>query len=1100
MDFLRGGGDMAALIRDRDWSASPLGSIDQWPQSLRTALSIVLASRFPMALWWGDELTQFYNDGYRPVLGALKHPASLGQRAQECWAEIWDVIGPMARNVLTTGEATWSADLLLVMERNGYVEETYFTFSYSAIRDESGGISGMLITCTETTERVLAERRLLVLRDLAARLADCSTVAETVETAMAVLAETGEVAKDVPFAALHLCEGARARCAGRVRLPPSAACPEEVELAAPHAEPIARVVESGRAEVVEVDERFGALEPGAWPERPRAAVILPVAKPGEARGYGALTVGVSPRRALDPDYRSFLDLVARQIATGVTAAEAHEAERRRAEQLAELDRAKTRFFSNASHELRTPLTLILGPLADALDGRFGPTPPALTEALAMTERNAQRLRKLVDTLLDFTRLEEGRARVKAEEVDVSALTRDLASAFAPAVDHAGLRLDVSCDPLPPAWVDPGMWEKITLNLLSNALKYTLDGRITVSLREHEGALRLEVTDTGVGIPAADLPRVFDRFYRVEGQRARTHEGSGIGLALVRELVELHGGRVEAHSAPGAGSRFVVSIPRATPAAAREPTPESPRASRPAAQVAARAYVEEALPTGAAADREARDARRPRVLLADDNADMRAYVARILAAHWDVVAVADGEEALEAARHRPPDVVVTDIMMPRMDGFGLLRELRREARTRDVPVLVLSARAGEEARVEGLDAGADDYLVKPFSARELVARVRVNLELSRRRLDADRRKDELFAVVGHELRNPLAPILTALEVMKVRGVVGGEREREVIERQVAHMMRLVDDLLDVARIVRGSLVLERKSLSVADVIDRAVEMASPLLERAAHHLELDVAPDLRVPGDAVRLAQVFSNLLTNACRYTPAGGNVRVTARREGDRVVVTVCDDGRGIDPSHLERVFEPFVQAERGSEDAAAGLGLGLPLVRSLVGLHGGTVEARSEGRGKGAELVVVLPYEDGAPDARSAQSFAAPGPSAASGKVLVVDDNEDAAEMLALALEQRGYEVAVAHDGPEALALAAGFRPQVAVIDIGLPVMDGYELARRLREQVDARLRLVAVTGYGQASDRRRSREAGIDAHLVKPVDMRALAAALIADAPAA
>lgn len=366
----------------------------------------------------------------------------------------------------------------------------------------------------------------------------------------------------------------------------------------------------------------------------------------------------------------------------------------------------------------------------------------------------------------------------------------------------------------------------------------------------------------------------------------------------------------------------------------------------------------------------------------------------------------------------------------------------------------------------------------------IERTRVEEELRA----ANQRKDEFLALLGHELRNPLAPILTALELMEDDGAHG--EERAAIERHVGHMIQLVDDLLDISRITRGKVEIERRPVPLSEAVEAAVELASPLFEKRAHHLSVEVPDVLCVDGDRIRLAQIFANLLTNAAKYTDPGGRVTVRAAREAEEAVVRVTDDGMGIEPALLPRIFEPFTQGVRGIDRLEGGLGLGLPLVRSLVELHGGVVSVRSDGVGRGTEVEVRLPLGRQAREAEPAPPRPSrPSPSGA--PLLVVDDNEDAAMMLARMLGRAGYEVTVAHDGPSALARAAETRFELAVVDIGLPVMDGYELGRRLLEI--APTRLVAVTGYGQASDRRRSAEAGFAAHLVKPVRKAELLEAL-------
>jgi PAS domain S-box-containing protein len=511
------------------------------------------------------------------------------------------------------------------------------------------------------------------------------------------------------------------------------------------------------------------------------------------------------------------------------------------QRLKELDRLKTQFFANISHEFRTPLTLMLGPLEDALANAHGVLPLGAATDLAASHRNALRLLKLVNTMLDFSRM-AGRVQASYQPTDLAAFTAELASNFRSACEKAGLRLIVDCAPLresESAYVDRDMWEKIVLNLMSNAFKFTLKGEIEVRLEAvddgagperplssapelagrpaatgsvapflddgagperplsapesagHPAATgsvaplvdrhaRLIVRDTGVGIPLEELPRMFERFHRVEHTQGRTHEGTGIGLALVNELVKVHGGTVSVDSVIGEGSTFTVTIPLGKahldaehigavsellptgilPSAFLEEAlgwlPDASAAGHPPSETASEAGgqtpLEPERASGAEASKdEPRRTAKPRILWADDNADMRSYVTRLLSNRFDVRAVPDGEAALAAARAHPPDLVLSDIMMPKLDGVGLLRALRADPELREIPVILLSARAGEESRVEGLEVGADDYLVKPFSARELIARVETHIKTFRIRQEANaalRESEERFKALAN----------------------------------------------------------------------------------------------------------------------------------------------------------------------------------------------------------------------------------------------------------------------------------------------------------------------------------------------------------------
>jgi signal transduction histidine kinase/PleD family two-component response regulator len=748
--FFAGGGEMGRRIRGHDWAGNALGTIETWPRALRTALRIMLSSRYAMWLAWGRDLTFFCNDAYLPTLGQKQ--GWLGASAKTVWAEIWPDIGPRIERVLRTGEATWDEGLLLFLERSGYPEETYHTFSYSPAPEDDAGIGGMLCVVAEETERVIGERRLATLRDLASALA-----AARGEAAVRAAAETGlgRNQKDLPFTLLYMFEAD-----GAARLAAATGVPADHPLSRPDAGGIFwpsadRSPAAGLIEIENLDTivaRVGGAIPtgGAWRVAPRKAASLPILGQGQGTPIGFLVAGLNPFRPLDDDYAGFLHLVAGQVAAGLANARAFAEERRRADALAELDRAKTAFFSNVSHEFRTPLTLMLAPLDDALNDPFYDTLPDLQrERLVVAHRNSMRLLKLVNTLLDFSRIEAGRANAAYQATDLAAFTSGIAAGFRSAIERAGLSLTIANDTaVEPVYVDREMWEKIVLNLLSNAFKFTFEGGIEVRVARTAVGAALTVRDSGVGIPPGELPRLFERFHRIEGQKSRSFEGSGIGLALVAELVRLHGGTIDVASEPGHGTAFTVTVPFGTahlPAdrigGSGDLVPDHARID---------AYVEEALGwlpdhgaiidaaigTAAAANgTDIADRARPTILLVDDNSDMRGYVQRLLEQRYKVLAVGDGRAALESIRRARPDLVLSDVMMPVLDGFGLLRAVREDPALRDLPVILLSARAGEEARAEGLDAGADDYLTKPFSARELLARVGANLGMARVREEA-----------------------------------------------------------------------------------------------------------------------------------------------------------------------------------------------------------------------------------------------------------------------------------------------------------------------------------------------------------------------------
>ncbi|HKV13328.1 MAG TPA: ATP-binding protein, partial [Thermoanaerobaculia bacterium] len=679
---------------------------------------------------------------------------------------------------------------------------------------------------------------------------------------------------------------------------------------------------------------------------------------------------------------------------------------------------------------------------------------------------------------------------------------------------------VDCPPLPePVWVDRDLWEKIVLNLLSNAFKFTFEGEIAVSLRPVGPDAELSVRDTGTGIPKEELPQVFERFHRVEGARGRTYEGTGIGLALVQELVKLHGGTVRAESEPGRGSVFTVSIPFGN-----EHLPAD-RIDRPRSLASTALgippFLEEMERWGPEPAPEAQGAPGgARILLADDNADMRDYVRHLLSGPYEVEAVADGESALAAARLCPPDLVLTDIMMPGLDGFALLKELRADPRTASIPVILLSARAGEESRVEGLEAGADDYLIKPFSARELAARVGTHLEIARLRRqteedlrsqndelsrakqaaeEANRAKDHFLATLSHELRTPLTPVLaTAATLENDPRFAEAKNELAMIRRNVELEARLIDDLLDLTRIARGKLELHREVTDLHRIVRHAFQICcagEAVSGRLQVRLDLtDGEP--RVWADASRLTQVFWNLLNNAVKFTPPGGTVTVRSETGPDGLLtVEVADTGIGIEPEVLPHVFDAFEQGEALITRRFGGLGLGLAISRAIVEMHGGRLTAASGGRDCGATFAVRLPL--GLPAGAGAEAPAAAEVplKVRSLAILLIEDHGDTAEAMADLLRLQGHRVTVAGDVAQGLAAAEAAMGNggldLVVSDLGLPDGSGLDLMRELSRRYA--LPGIALSGYGMEDDMRRSREAGFNRHLIKPVNPSALEAAV-------
>ena len=1381
--FLMGGGEMGRLIRSMDWAKTALGPVATWPQSLRTTVSICLASDLPICVIWGPGLVQLYNDAYRVICGS-KHPRSMGQNFPECWSEAWPVIGT-AHDSALAGNTAFLESQQIFLERHGYVEECFFTFSFSPIRDEYGRVGGLFHPVIEMTAQTLSERRTRTLRDLTANASKGKSVNEVLSLTADTLAQFD---LDLPFVRLYTVgpdAPARLVRATEGNTPPGVSFDANTD--EPVLWPVEEVFLSGLAVTVDdLAQRIDVATLGPYSEPPTQALVLPIIPSGTSSPVAILVAGVSSRLKLDEAYRSFYDMLASAVNAGVANARAYDGERRRAQALADLDRAKISFFSNVSHEFRTPLTLILGPIEDALGAPGGHPPQLGPEQLEVVYRNGLRLQRLVNSLLDFSKIESGRARAAFEPTALAELTADLTSNFRSACEKAGLELRVDCPPFSePVFVDRAMWETVVLNLLSNAFKFTFEGTITVALRQTQGAAELRVSDTGTGVPADEVPLLFERFHRVENARGRTHEGSGIGLALVHELVKLHGGTVTIDSEWGQGTTFAISIPLGSQ---HLPDDQVGNGSTPAQRTTTpNAFAEEALkwlpgagdispsathllalqerPSADVPVHQHGDGERPTLLIADDNIDMRHYLVRMLEPLYRTEAVADGEAALAAALRRTPDLILTDVMMPRLDGFGLLQALRADSRTASVPVIMLSARAGEDSRIEGLQEGADDYLVKPFSGRELLARVAAHLQMARMRRDSieairageaqfralvsassdavyrmnadwtemrhlqgrefivdtnepnrswlekyihphdqqrvldairvaihtkgnfelehqvvrvdgtlgwtfsratplldkngnisewlgmasdvtarrqvqealakseqkyrtlfesmdegycviemvldaagrpidfryleinpafekhtglrnaqgkcmqdmahdhdghwcatfarvaatgepisfiqnapmldgrwldiyafrldgqetprvavlfndisarkrdeqererlvarlreeDQRKDEFLATLAHELRNPLAPIRSGLQIMRMAqgDAAATERVRAMMERQVTQMVHLIDDLLDLSRISHGKIDLRIERIDLAAAIGQAIEASRPAIAQADHELLIKFPPGpIYVDADLTRMAQVFSNLLNNAAKFTDRGGQIRIVMQEIDGQAVVSVQDSGIGIPTHMLSQVFAMFKQIDGSMGRSNGGLGIGLFIVKRLVEMHGGAIEVLSDGKGNGSEFVVRLPI---------ATSLAAPEPStlrdphidAPHHHILVVDDNADAAEALSMLLTLMGNQTLTAHDGPSGLELAAQSKPHVIFLDIGMPTLNGYEVARQIRLQAWGKdMVLIALTGWGQDEDKRLASEAGFNYHLTKPVmpaDLEALLAGI-------
>lgn len=644
--------------------------------------------------------------------------------------------------------------------------------------------------------------------------------------------------------------------------------------------------------------------------------------------------------------------------------------------LNQLDAAKTAFFSNISHEFRTPLTLMLGPLADSLADASMTLKHGQRERLQLAYDNSLRLLKLVNALLDFARLEAGRLRGNYSPIDVARMTADLAMMFQSAVDASGVKLTVDCPALSqPVWIDRDMWEKIVPNLVSNAFKFTLQGEIAVRMHESPSHAVLEVSDTGIGIPENELSRVFERFHRVAGS-GRTHEGAGIGLALVRELVELHGGKISVDSTLGSGTTFRVEIPKGN-------------AHLPGDSLEAAATLSMAPSTQAHAVEAARWSATPvdgvetpghgaRILVVDDSADLRGYMREILMPHYAVSTANDGAQALAMVRDSAPDLILSDVMMPNMNGMELVRALRADPQTVGVPVILLSARAGEEATIEGLEAGSDDYLTKPFTAAELLARVRSHVALTAARRkwasDLENANRDLAAFstsVAHDLRAPLRLIEGFGDMLKEENAeqldLEGRRRLDVMRASAKRMSQLIDDLLYLAKVARGDL--NRCTLDMAALVrTAAAQLRSADPDR---HVTLTVPDELPADADVALISIVIENLLGNAWKFTSrrADAHIEVGVTTHESERTYFVRDNGAGFNMAYSSKLFGAFQRLH--SDNEFQGTGIGLATVSRIVNKHGGRIWAVGE-VDHGATLYFTLGQENLAELPRARESAA--------------------------------------------------------------------------------------------------------------------------------
>ncbi|MBI4781291.1 MAG: response regulator [Oscillatoriophycideae cyanobacterium NC_groundwater_1537_Pr4_S-0.65um_50_18] len=896
---LAGGGEMGALMRNFDWSLTPLGVANQWSESLKISVSLCLQARFPIVIYWGKDLTLLYNDAWKPFLGAKKHPYALGRPCREIWAEIWDVVGGQLEQVMATGQAIGGDDLQLLIDRDDKLEETYFTYSYSPIL-EAGEVGGILNVVTETTHRVLNERRMQTLHRLASQVRQVKTIDQAAECVMQTLAQN---TADIPFALLYLItpDGTQAKlcksapleidlCSCRTDLAP-------VDLATIDLAPGARqtdygslasLIQSKQAAVLQdLTQHWETVPSGQWPIQPQQALVLPL-RGGQESLVGFLVFGINPYRPLDPDYRTFFDMIAEDVSTALSNAATAEDDRQRTAAIAQVER--TLKLSQVMSQAKQPGLHF--------------TPSACTPSVR-TEVEALALALVSER--DRLRLEV------AEREQTEAKLQRYKDLF----EHAGQGLVI------------GHADNETLGLMNAA------------------------------------------FARMHGYR-------------IEELV---------------GRSILTLFP------------------------------------------------------SDCHEQIQAAIR---------LANAMGHYAVES-KHVRKDGTVFSVWI----DMTAVKDPQGQVRYRIVSVQDITALKQAEVEREKL-------LTLEQTARQAAE-------------TANQIRDQFLAVLSHELRTPLNPILGWAKLLK-SGLLDATKTQialATIERNAQIQAQLIEDLLDIARILEGKLALAIDSVDLRFVVSAAQETVR--LAADAKHIELRtiLEPNVSVLGDVTRLQQVVWNLLSNAVKFTPQGGQVEVRVAQVQDQAQIQVRDTGKGICPEFLPYVFDRFRQADGATTRQFGGLGLGLAIVRQIVELHGGTVSADSLGEGQGSTFTVTLP----ATASQASLSAAAIASSDLRGvTALVVDDEADSRELVVCVLQQSGATTLSACSASEALQTLRQQKPDLLISDIGMPETDGYMLIRQVRSlppEQGGQIPAIAVTAYATDTDRQLILQAGFQRHVTKPID---------------
>jgi signal transduction histidine kinase len=994
LDFLSGGGEMGERIRNFDWTSTPLGDPETWEQGLKTCVRIILTSAQPMFVWWGPSLINIYNDSYAQIMGK-KHPAGLGARASTVWTEIWDLLVAKIESV-ERNEGTYDDSFFFIMDRKGYPEEVYVSFSYSPAPGDDGSVKGVFCVCSENTERVINERALQTLRDLGAVAFDGKSLDIIYRNVADVL---GKNNRDFPFAIVYKIEenGNKAIATASTGTDNEQyILPAIIDTKVPtrKTRDFCEVYASNKLTVTEVQKLREDLPKGCWKMAPSKFVYIPISGVGSNHPYAIIFAALNPCRQFDNNFQQFCELIGERVSLEINKMLALEEERKRVEALEQIDKAKTVFFSNISHEFRTPLTLILSPLEELLNQQNSNLSAIEQQNIETSHRNALRLLKLVNTLLDFSRIESGKLQASYTLTEITDLTKKLVANFRSVIEKAGLTLNVKAETLMQlVYLDRPMWEKIVFNLLSNAFKYTLAGSITVELTAEDKYAVLSIQDTGVGIPAEELPHMFERFHRVQQASGRTFEGTGIGLSFIKELVQLHNGDISVTSELNKGSTFTVRIPFG-----KEHLPQHQITTQPMEEtVASGMFVEEAgtllVKQKISGNAGTEQKNLPLVLIVDDNADMRDHLQSIMAPHFNVITANNGLEALHKIQEQPPVLVLSDVMMPVMDGIGLVKEIKSNITTAHIPIILLTARAGEESKIVGWETGADDYLTKPFSSKELISRVSSQIRTQQIRTEAlmdiaeqkqySKKLEEMnrelikmneelssFAYVSsHDLQEPLRKIQMFSKRILEKEVHAlsdeGKNFFYRMDNAANRMQRLIDDLLAYSRTNTAQKRFEKTPLN-----DLMKDVMQELLEKITATgtvIEYDALPELKIIP--FQFKQLFTNLISNSIKFAKPGipphiviKSTLVTGAQINEHAAdkkrkywhLSFADNGTGFDSQYKEQIFGLFQRLHGRKE--YEGTGIGLAIAKKVVDNHSGFISAEGK-ENEGATIHIYLP-----------------------------------------------------------------------------------------------------------------------------------------------